>query len=321
MAGMPDQALVLLEDGFRRIPVETAFLTKQSLIHLLIGEPDKTREKLQVYTTLEPTDLALVNRCRSMSFLYEGRIDEAVALLSRDIQRLEDTGDKENEVLTRFDLSKIFLEQEKFDQALGELGTIEKLSEEARRGFFNPWPFLVDYFSGLCFLGKGEVGQARTAASDLQAQIEKSGEIKYSFLLNGLKAELELAQGNAQGARVLIEKEPFSQRLWFPRTRVLQARIDAKRLRRTEALDLIAKTYNFMLLSGSNEGGNLFDFLLERSKLDYTKAKMLEDFGESAEAVRFYEKAIFNWRNADRDYVNLVDAETRLAGLKKKVGK
>jgi len=43
---------------------------------------------------------------------------------------------------------------------------------------------------------------------------------------------------------------------------------------------------------------------------------MYEEFNESVEAINFYEKAISNWRNADKDYVNLVDAKARLAKLR-----
>jgi len=43
---------------------------------------------------------------------------------------------------------------------------------------------------------------------------------------------------------------------------------------------------------------------------------MYDRFGEKEFVIQFYEKAINGWRNADRDYVPLVDAQIGLAKLK-----
>ena len=62
-------------------------------------------------------------------------------------------------------------------------------------------------------------------------------------------------------------------------------------------------------------GGDYFDFYIERSKLDYYKAKMFEHFGDRENAIKFYKKTISNWRNGDKDYMNFVDAKAQLAKL------
>jgi hypothetical protein len=44
---------------------------------------------------------------------------------------------------------------------------------------------------------------------------------------------------------------------------------------------------------------------------------MYEHFGDKAEAIKFYQKALQNWKNADKDYPPYVEAKQRLAALAK----
>ncbi|MBI4810426.1 MAG: hypothetical protein HY800_03100 [Ignavibacteriales bacterium] len=190
------------------------------------------------------------------------------------------------------------------------------LSEELRKGTFNPWHFIVEYYSGLCFIHKGDLAQAEAKASAIQSLIERYDEPYYSLLYDGLKADIYLSRGKTQEALASMKKVPPWVRTMFPHFRTLNAAILVQLQDKIKALDLYDETYNFILARNSFSGGDLFDFYLERSKLDYYKAKMYEHFGEKAEAIKYYEKAIYDWRNADKDYVNLVDVKARLAILR-----
>ena len=65
----------------------------------------------------------------------------------------------------------------------------------------------------------------------------------------------------------------------------------------------------------SINGGDFFSYFLERSRVYYNIAKLYERMGESSQAIECYEKAINQWKNADEDLPEKIDAKKRLANL------
>ena len=175
---------------------------------------------------------------------------------------------------------------------------------------------ICDYYSGLSLLRKGDLNGAEARSSAIKNAVETIIHdelyLNYSYDLIG---EINLSRGRAIEAVAAIGKLSGLHRRVSPRARMLDARIAVQQGDRAAALKTYDRTYNFVWSATSVFGGDWLDFWIEQSKLDYYKGQMYEHFGDKTEAIKFYEKAIYNWRNADKDYVNLVDAKARLAKL------
>jgi len=318
MAGRFDEALKMAQDGLKRNSSWGFFHRRQGEVFLLMGSPEKAMDKFRTYAALDSSGVGEAQSYIAMTFLFEGRTREATDLLRRQVTRLRATNNQPNEPGAHFLLSRIQLEQRKFDEAIVELDLVRKLSEEIRKGTYNPWPVICEYYRGLIFMNSGDYAQAESSASELRQIAEmKLHDSYYLSHYNGLRAEIHLAQGKGREASSLLMNVLPSIRATFPRFRILDAKTAATLGDKTRALKLLDDTYNLEGLQYAMVGGDFLDFWLERSKLDYYKAKTFEQFGDKNEAIRFYRKAVHNWRNADKDYPPYVEAKQRLAILVK----
>lgn len=316
LAGKPDEALKMAEEGLRRVPNWYYSYNRQAQVYVQMGEFEKARERFRVRANLDSTFTDLEEGV-ALTWLYEGRLNEAIAYFRRRIKSSTEKNNKTGELWARFSLAKILMGQGATRGALDEFGIVEQLSKETRKGAFSPWPFMVAYYSGLCEIRRGDLSAAGARAEMIRALTKESGETYYESLYNGLMANIHLAAGRAQEAEAAFKKTTFWIQHSFPRFRMLGPEISARLGDQKRALETYDDTYNHTLvLTTAVYGGDAVDCALERPKLDYYKALMYEHFGDKTMAIKFYEKAIFNWRNADKDYANLVDSQSRLAKLK-----
>ncbi|MBI4810427.1 MAG: protein kinase, partial [Ignavibacteriales bacterium] len=86
MAGKPYEALKLCEEGLKRVPHWYGSYTRQAYVYLSMGESEKAREKLRLCATLDSTYLTSLNRSVSSTLVFEGRIDEAVTILWKNLR-------------------------------------------------------------------------------------------------------------------------------------------------------------------------------------------------------------------------------------------
>ena len=63
-------------------------------------------------------------------------------------------------------------------------------------------------------------------------------------------------------------------------------------------------------------GSGHFDYFYERSKVNFRLAKLYEKKGETAKAMEYYAKALAQWKHADEDLPELIEARARLAKLR-----
>jgi tetratricopeptide (TPR) repeat protein/TolB-like protein/predicted Ser/Thr protein kinase len=317
MAGKFDMALKMADDGLRRNSSWVGCYNRQGQIFLLMGDPEKAKEKFRMFATQFPAGIESAQRAISMTLAFEGRIRESVDLIRQSVVRLKSNNDQLNMFSARFHLARLLLEQNKIDEALEEFEGVRALSEESRMGY-NPWPVVCSYYSGLCYVRKGDFVRAEAKANEMREDLENRLHDSFYFAhYNGLKAEIQLAQNNGQAASSYLSKALSMVRKQFPRMRVLDSKTFASLGDETSALKVLDDTYDRVAAQGNVIGGEFLDFWLERSKLDYYKAKVYEQFGDKAEAIKFYQKALQNWKNADKDYPPYVEARQRLAALAK----
>jgi tetratricopeptide (TPR) repeat protein/predicted Ser/Thr protein kinase len=316
MAGRFEEALKQADEGLKRVPSFYNFYVRRAQTYFLMGRPDKARDAIKPLAQFGETWLESMNRYIAVSFLVEGRLNEAVDVLQKEIQRLRKKNNQISERTARWYLARMFIEQNKFDESLRDLEELRTLSESTFTGPFNPWPIVCDYYSGLCLARKGDFDQAEARALAIKTAAEtKIHDLSYLNYYKGLMAEIELSRARVREASAAMKEVLPFNRIFFPRFRILEARISVRQGDKATALRIYDRTYNLIWIASSAFGGEILDFCLERSKLDYYKGEMYERCGDKTEAIKFYEKAISNWRNADKDYVNLVDAKARLANL------
>ena len=316
MAGRFDEALKLIDEALKRWPKEFGWFRYQGIAHLLQWKPEKARERFRLRATLDPAAAASANVDISTSFVYEGRLKEAVDVLHQEVERRSVEHNKWEDMDLRLRLAKILLEQNRYTQAEAEFAQANTLAEQIYKGMFNSVPLVVDFHAGLYHLRKGENQEAKARAARIKEVAEKNHEPHYLFLCNVLTADICLTEGKAQEALDNLERlTPVVMGRTFPPFAPLKAAIYMQLGDKSKALQVYDDAQNFYLARNAAIGGDPFDFFLEQSKLDYHRAQVYQHFGDNAEAIKCYEKAIHNWRNADKDYVNLVDAKARLAKL------
>jgi tetratricopeptide (TPR) repeat protein len=316
IAGRFDEAQKVLDEGFRRIPTWYGSCRHRAVIHLINGEPEGAREKLALYVRLDPSTLENVDYHRSVSFLLEGRVEKAIELLHRNVERARSENKPVAEMSGRMYLARVLIERGRHDDALRELQAIKLISRDVHREGLNPWPVRCEYYAGLCLIMRGNIEEAEARVSDIRLTVDSTLRDPFYHLYgNGLKAAILLARGDDAGASASLGRIPGILRANFPRFRTLRAQIAAQLGDRSTALQLYNQTRNRVNIQTAGTGGDFFDFWIEHSKIDYYLGKAHEQFGEQANAIQSYQRALHRWKDADTDYPPFVDAKERLARL------
>ncbi|HSQ74638.1 MAG TPA: hypothetical protein VLT13_03735, partial [Bacteroidota bacterium] len=252
------------------------------------------------------------------SFAREGRMREAATLLEHRAGQARNAGDAFNEMMARFYLARLLQDAKRIADALKELERVTALSKEIRTDPANPWPLICDYYAGLCLAETGDHGRAEAKAEAMRLMIETTlRDTHFLTYYHGLMAEILLHQDKTREALASLDRIiPFA-RTNFPHLRMLDARIATQLGDRIRALELYGGARNLTQISYSSTMGDFLGFWIEQSKLDYYLAKAHEHFGDKADAVSFYQKALHNWRKADKEYPPFLDASAGLARLVK----
>ena len=318
MAGRFDDAMKIAEEGLRRVPTWYYSYDRQAQILLLKGEPDKAREKFALCAKFDPESREAMDRRISLSFAREGRMREATTLLEHMVGQARNAGNALNEMMARFYLARLLQDANRIADALKELETVTVLSRIIRTDPSNPWPLICDYYAGLCLAETGDYRRAEAKAEAMRSMIETTlRDTHFLIFYNGLQAEILLRREKPREAAASLDRiAPFA-RTNFPHLRMLDATIATQLGDRTRALELYEGARNLTQISNAATMGDFLGFWMEQSKLDYYLAKAHEHFGDTAGAISFYQKALHNWRKADKDYPPLFDASAGLARLVK----
>jgi tetratricopeptide (TPR) repeat protein len=317
MAGRFDEALKIAEEGLKRVPDWTESFDRQAQAYLLMHEPEKARERLAQFVRVDPGSLEYAERERSISFSFEGRMRESIEVLRSSLERTRSKDAKADELLAHFYLARMLKEQDRIDDALKELEAVRSLSREVRKDPQNPWPLVCDYWSGLCLTSHGEYKKAESSASAIRSAAETTiGDAHFLLYYHALRADMLLSQGKPREAMSSLEKVLPLTRMAFPPIRMLDAKVSVELGDRTRAVQLYEGFRNLTWALGP-PSGDFLEFWIEQAKLDYYEGRMYERLGEKAQAVSFFQKALANWGNADKDYPPYVDARERLTNLMK----
>jgi tetratricopeptide (TPR) repeat protein len=258
-------------------------------------------------------DLRVNDGC---SYVHEGRFKEALVEFRKMVDFAQNTKNTKREVRARFFVGKMLLAQGSYSAALNEFSTAENLSVPIYEQSFNPIPIMAEYLIGVTLITKGDFVEAQNLATKFHSLVHKN---RYSFLFENyyqlLIAELQLARGDGRSARASLEKVSMLVQTHFPRCSALIAATDALNGEAETAIRVYKSSMNKIHTRNNYSGGDYFYYFLGRSKVYYNVAKLYEQKGDKTQALEYYSKALAQWKNADKDLPELIDAKTRVGKL------
>ena len=313
MAGRYDDAYQVCEEALQVNPRRLDFRQMQSYIHLFRGEGEAARKMNREITGLWPSaKFNLINDLGCFN-LYEGRYRAAGSEFQKAVRLAQEERNLEEEIKARMELGKFYCTSGDFQKAYVEFSAVKRISTEVYTGSYNTWPVRAYYWAGLTSIYKGDYQEALAYAERIKDYIEGNS---YDIILMDfhflLLAELAVKKKNLTKADSLLGKVSYLSREEFPGSIRLTAKIREHQKKYDEAVHLILDLYDNWILSNRY----FFSYFLERSRVYYRVAALYEKQGNIKQAVLFYEKALEQWKDADADLPEMVDARVRLARLR-----
>jgi len=312
-AGMYDDALETCKHALLINPDWTSFIQMQGVIHLLMGEGEKARDKNRLALESRPEwELILTDDLGCFS-MVEGKYHEAAEAFKKVVRLAKNT---ENEIDARLVLGKFYRVQKMYGLAVEEFSAVKELSVALDDQTYNTWPIQADYYRGVTAIEKGEPEQAHDAADRIKNYIEKKGYdsilLDYYYLL---LAELDVVQSRPDKALKKIYAISSYSQSFSPRCRMLIAEIHAMKNEINKAILLYERLYHHFETAKSYIGGNWFDYFHVRSMIKYKIARLYDKAGDRQSAIRYYQQALEQWKNADNDLPEKADAEKKSEAL------
>ncbi len=227
--------------------------------------------------------------------LYEGRLDEAVAILKSGI-----AFDKDNKFLYRAADKSIMLAQAYLAQ-----GQNRSAVEAADQGIALSSREEMQFAAGLIYLNAGEDGKARNMAAELGKKVQDV-HLAYGKLLGG---NLSLKRGDPANALKLFDEAQGLVDTWLGRFALGRAYLEAGAY--TEALSEFEKCEK-------RRGEAMSVFLINDlptvrclDSLDYFVGRVLEGLGKNVAANEAYQKYLKIKANANPGQAMVEDARKR----------
>jgi len=316
-AGQFDDAYHICEKALKKDAKWYWFHQHIGYIQLFRGEGDKAREEFHQVAILDHEREVRITRHLGYSYLFEGRYKEAFAEFKKAVELARNIEDAEQEIRSLFDLGKMLVAQSNYSRALEEFSEARDLSPRIYDESFNPLLIIAEYLTATTMVQKGDYDEVQARAAKIKRFIEKHHYDSYFMdFYHLLLAELHLAQGKGQAAKAAIGKVSGMTKTYSPRCRTLLADIYGLLGNTEKAISTYKNFYNDVVTRHYFIGGDYFYYFLGRSKVHYYLAKIYEQKREKEQAIEYCSKALDQWKNADKDLPELIDAKARLARLK-----
>ncbi len=163
---------------------------------------------------------------------------------------------------------------------------------------------------------KGDYAAAQVRADHIKVLVEKEGYERYYLgRYHLLLAEMHIARGDGETA--LLELDQYTtDAANSPRQLTMRAAGYALTGQFDKAIRAYRDFYNNVSSRQNYGGGDTFDYYYERSKVKYHLARIYEQKGDTGQAIEYYSQAIEQWKNADSDLPDLLDAREQLHKLR-----
>jgi pentatricopeptide repeat protein len=315
-AGQFDEALQMCEEGLKKSPDRQGwYYFRTAMIYLFQGQSDKALERIGRIQELEERYAIAIHEDIGYVHMYCGRYKEALAALKKHTELALDANMFRRAMESYLDMTKLLTVQGNYTQALSILADAEKISGQMYDSSFNPIQIMVEYLAGSAMVRKGDYAEAQNHALRIKEYIDQQGyDTYYLNYYHLLLAEIYLARDDGKAA--LAELDQYTtMAMSSPRQRTMRAASYALQGKYQEAINHYQSFYNYVASRLSLWGGDPFDYYYQRSKVNYHLAKIYDQKGDKSQAIEYYQKTLEQWKDADPDIPELIDAKKRLAVL------
>jgi tetratricopeptide (TPR) repeat protein len=308
-SGLFDEARDLCEKGLQKDSTWTGLLSWEATIALFQGDGASARSIIERLPDAE--------RNRDLCYLdvHEGRYRDAIARMEMWLRSAQSQNRMRAQVFALLDLGRINTARGNYPSAVDEFGKAVTLSSAAYPPSANPIPVMAAYNVGVALVREGDVAGALSQAATLRTLILKGQDVKfYMNFYHMLLAEVYLNQGNGAAARSELDSVSMLVQGGMPHGRAIVAATLAAEGMPDSAIHAYELSMN--KTSGKYFSG-FCEFIMERSRTYYRLGRVYEQEGNIGKAREYYTKAIAQWKNADADLPELIDARKRLRSLQR----
>jgi tetratricopeptide (TPR) repeat protein len=316
-AGMYDQAYDICDEALK---INTnwwyRFELKKSRTDLIRGDGEKARDIIYRMKERDSSRLDLSEHL-GLYCLYEGRYREAADVFRMYVRAALEEKSQRWEMKSRLSLGRFLILENRYKEAQAEFIKVKELSKKVYADSYNTDWIIADFYGGKSAILEGDLNKAESFSEGIRRFIEENNYdpvlMDYHFML---RAEIDIAKKKTEDALKMLDHVSVLTRPDSPNCRILHSRIDIQKEDLDKAIEEYQGLYDDITTMFSTEGGSLFTYLLERSRVYSHIARLYEQKGDRRQAILSYQKALEQWKNADKDLPELVDAKERLAKLK-----
>jgi tetratricopeptide (TPR) repeat protein len=287
------------------------------MIYFFWGDGEKAREIVSQRGQLGPSGNAYVQRDYGYWNMYEGQYKKGISAFEERIRLAQKINWRNAEWMGYLELSKMLAITRDFSGALQAIGEAEKISIQFPDSLYNLNHLIVQYMVGSAAMKSGDFVTAQTKAALIKELVEKENYDKYYLdYYHLLLAEIYVSRGDGKAALAELG-QPTTTTGWSPNQQAMRAASYALLGQYEEAIRVYKALYNHV----SSIYDDAFGFYYERSKVNYRLARIYEQKGDTAQAIEYYSQAIEQWKNADPELPELIDAKSRYGRLKSVIEK
>jgi tetratricopeptide (TPR) repeat protein len=300
-----DPALLEIDKAISLKPQDYSYPSMKAGIFFLKGDLSAAKQEIQALMQRKNTaaELAAAEAMGKL-YVYEGKFGKIKELAELGLERAKKAGDIGAAAKTLIILSTLdqFI-YEDFDGALHQLDEANSLAVKSEDLNMQRSILLA---RGQIYIDKKSMAEAERVAAALKEMCDNAASKKQIRLYFELQARIELAKKDYSGA---LEHIRQMIALWSsPGPSDLLADAYALAGDKKQALE----EYRKFIASPSVKINNIGTYVVSFYKL----GRIAEDMGLKDEAIRYYERFLDIWKDADPGAPNVKDARKRLAGLK-----
>ena len=323
--GKVDEAIASYKEAIKIKPDFDISIMALSYLYAFKEDYTAALDSIDRYLSLDlsPERRAEAFLWKGFCLYWLGRFSESLEAFQQaeEASRLGDWRDKPHLFLLR---SHLYFDRGEFEAARQSAQKYVAFRVEQLPKFEVYTAKIGDFLEGLCYVKEGRLDMARAKLEAMDSALEDlSGAYKENLMKNihSLRAEIHLAEGSAEVARVEVEQIVYplgfqpvgwfsffylSRRNW-PQFREQRARLYTI----SDDLDRAITEYEGLIAPDPTKTNALI-----HPRYHYSLGKLYEEKGWHDKAKAQYEKFLDLWKDADEGLTELDDAQERIDSLK-----
>jgi len=222
------------------------------------------------------------------------------------------------ELGTCLDLAKLFLTQNKFNEAQDLISKVITLSGQKYNLSSNPWRIQAEHLAGRIWIAQNKLNLAAAKADTIKKLVEKyKNKPIYLDYYKMLLAEINLKKSELDKAFENLDRTSQTIKDHSPYYNSLLAKCYTVQGKTQEAINIYQDFYTDVTSGWAIWGGDFYDYYFERSLINYKIALINDRQGDSENALTYYNKALMQWREADPGLTEMNAIKSRMSEIRK----